>query len=377
MDDINSTGTLQGQPTARRRQTMRPRPPKAKQYKRHSGKYHKKLPLIHHRDIHHQMNIFHRCGHIIYSYVLSTIILSASCHWIQASQESEPKRALPPWLPRTYSDFERKYSCSDEQDLVSRIQGDDFVQWVVYARHTTWSSGWDVPITDDINMKSKQNVASLESNKNYARVFDLLNFSRLQNLKPQQIDVDKICHKGMESMFGYTKYIIDAPPEKPNKYIPHEAWCDLWKTCHKQLNGHRISSSCINIPAVVVVNPNPPRKVNNPCHYEYRMVDGAHRICLRKYLLILLEGEILDYKTHMSKMNPDSNSTKANDTQYQIKMLHMDLNRMRYGQYFILNQTVFESMLTNVDPNLWSIEITKEVKRNWVQWMNRVMVHIQ
>ena len=284
-------------------------------------------------------------------------------------------------LPQTSIDFQNAFVCA-KHDVAKRID-DGFNQWVISARHTTWTEGWELPF--ESYLKSHL-IASEPNGRYYARVFDLLNWLRLQNLRPQWIPVDKVCHKGMEVMFGFTSNIIGNPPKKPNIHITNDTWDTLWTTCHKQLNAQqRISTSCIDIPAVVVVNPDPPIKVNNPCQYEFRMVDGAHRLCLRKYLLSLYEGEMLEYQSQLSLMDAKVDSPDKTQIQSQIAELQLKIDRARQAPFFILNQTTFESMITDVDPHkTWARDertlmkdITTDLKNDWIHWMERVMTYVE
>ena len=312
--------------------------------------------------------------------------VAPSVYHLDKSYESHYE--LPSWLPRTYTDFKTAFFCNNEPgDFDLRNQKDStFIQSVLSARHTTWTRGWEVTIANVLKYNQTVSTSGSSSGKYYARVFDLLNWCRLQNLLPQWIDIDTICHKGMERMFGYTNNQIDAPPEKPNKFIPDKMWSRLWSTCHKQLNAqNRISSSCINIPAVVVANPNPPSKVNNPCHYEFRMIDGAHRLCLRKYLHSLIEGELLEHQLELANLNEENITSEKDRLQYQIMQLQVDRNHLHHGSFFILNQTTFESMLTDVDPYVsWAKDeqvlmrdVSDDMKLVWNKWMYDVMAHIR
>ena len=304
---------------------------------------------------------------------------SQTCDGIVNNRSSQD--AFPSWLPETSTDFLRAFTCNNETVFLY----DEFVQWVLSARHTTWTPGWEVAPYD---LKSSE-VHATNTNY-YARVFDLLNWCRVHNLLPEFIKIDKLCHKGMESIFGYTNNGIDkdnlSPPEKPNLFIPEDTWTSLWTTCHKQLNAQsRISSSCIDIPAVLVANPDPPLKVNNPCHLDFRLVDGAHRMCLRKYLLSLLEGELLSYQSEFKNKDTANSSSKVVEIHSQIAKLEAAINQTRHAPFFILNQTTFESMLTDLDPHTsWAQnkhalmkDITSNFREDWVQWMKRVMDHIR
>ena len=249
-------------------------------------------------------------------------------------------------LPHTSSDFFASYSCRSADEVVENEENDSFFKWVLSARHTTWQpAGWEIDMPQD--------------GKYYARVFDLLNYARVFDLLPVSVDIASICHKGSES-----QYIV---PPKPNAHIPKEIWYDLWNTCNKQLlSTERTSNSCIDVPGVLIRNPDPPLKVNNPCHLEYRMVDGAHRLCLRKYLLALLTGEL-----HHCENTMDNTC------------MHLEnlIDQTTHGQYIVLNQTTFLSMLMSSDPHTsWArsekhlmTDITKEMQMDWKKWMGRVM----
>lgn len=197
-------------------------------------------------------------------------------------------------LPGSSLGFFSSYSCTVEKVLKSLEFKDDdsFFRWVLSARHTTWPPGWEVPMPTNVS------DATTDGDKYYARVFDLLNWARENDALPITIDISSVCHKGMETYYMEETSTTDNDinvPTKPNMHIPNQSWLNLWNTCHKQLHSaSRTSSSCINIPGILVANPSPPFKVNNPCHLEYRMVDGAHRICLRKYLLAILSGELME-----------------------------------------------------------------------------------
>ena len=98
-------------------------------------------------------------------------------------------------LPTSSEEFLVSYTCNntDVQKFLTQQEEGGFFKFVVAARHTTHQSGWEVNTTtnytDNINKKY------------YARVFDLLNYSRINNLLPDSIDVDEICHKGMETQY--------------------------------------------------------------------------------------------------------------------------------------------------------------------------------
>ena len=274
-------------------------------------------------------------------------------------------------LPKSSEEFIVSYTCNntDVQKFLTQQEEGGFFKFVVAARHTTHQSGWEVNTTtnytDNINKKY------------YARVFDLLNYSRINNLLPDSIGVDEICHKGMETQYQLDDKNNnnwsddnDIESRKPNKYISSESWANLWDICHKQLSSStRISSTCIDIPGVVVKSS--AEKANNPCNRKYRMVDGAHRMCLRKYLLLLLTGEVseLDY------LNEDI------DTLNMIQQKKLLIEIYSQSMFIVLNQTIFESILMNDNPHTtWARDkaflvkdITNDLQLDWKEWMGRVM----
>ena len=274
-------------------------------------------------------------------------------------------------LPKSSEEFIASYTCNnnDVQKLLEQqVEEGGFFKFVVAARHTTHQSGWEVHKLYNTNYTDNSNK------KYYARVFDLLNYSRVHNLLPESVGVDEVCHKGME-----TQYQIDNETNnwgddndiklKPNKYIPSESWTNLWNICHKQLSSsERLSSTCIDIPGVIVSSPFD--RANNPCTLNYRMVDGAHRICLRKYLLLLLTGEVSELS-----LNESINIHKMIQQKKQL------MNFYNESMFIVLNQTVFESMLMDDNPHTtWARDkdflmkdITNDLQLDWKVWMGRVM----
>ena len=271
-------------------------------------------------------------------------------------------------LPTSSEEFLASYTCNsnDVQRSLEQQEEGNFFKWVLAARHTTHQSGWEVNITS-----YETNDTDNSNKKYYARVFDLLNNSRIHNMLPESVGVDEVCHKGMEKQYQLdnetNNWSDDNDIEsKPNKYIHSESWANLWNTCHKQLSSStRLSSTCIDIPGVVVLSPLD--SPNNPCTLSYRMVDGAHRICLRKYLLLLLHGELSEIE-----------NIKMHKMIQQKKQLIEIYNQ---SMFIVLNQTVFESMLMNDNPHTtWAQskdflmkDITKDMQLDWKKWMRRVM----
>jgi len=287
-------------------------------------------------------------------------------------------------LPTSSAEFFASFSCDNfhvDDSIINEEEDDSFFRWVLPARHTTWHPGWEVPLPQP----NTQNVTGVGGEKYYARVFDLLNWSRKQNSLPVLVDISSICHKGMELQYmnGIDNGNNHVPPTQ-NEFIPSEMWSNLWNTCGEKLRStNRISSSCIDIPGLIVVNPNPPLKINNPCHLEYRMVDGAHRICLRKYLLALLTGELAELEGLLIE-GEESHTTHSitDDKLYAtIQEKHRLINRTTYGMFLVMNQTTFQSMLMSSDPfTTWAKDqenlrkgITAEFQLEWNKWMLGVM----
>jgi len=271
-------------------------------------------------------------------------------------------------LPKSSTDFFASYTCSNTEEIISLDNEADgsFFRWVLAARHTAWHSGWEVAMP---HFNNSSNNVGMEDDKYYARVFDLLNWSMKHNLLPVPIDISSICHKGMETQYSNGISLSNVNPT--------EKWPSLDETCHKQLlSASRISSSCIDIPGIIVTNPNPPLKVNNPCHLEYRMVDGAHRICLRKHLLTLLNRELEELKESRAKT-----STFDNVIHLQIQQKQKLITQTTHGLFLVMNQTTFQSMLMSTDPHTsWAKnkqylmkDVTKELQLEWKQWMGQVM----
>lgn len=91
-------------------------------------------------------------------------------------------------------EFMQSYTCNHTSVLESFDITDNFFNLVLAARHTTVTpEGWQVDIPSN-----SIDVAD-DDEQPYARVFDMLNWSRENNLLPVPIDISTICHKGMEA----------------------------------------------------------------------------------------------------------------------------------------------------------------------------------
>ncbi|KAL9190712.1 hypothetical protein ACHAXT_000418 [Thalassiosira profunda] len=281
-------------------------------------------------------------------------------------------------LPQTSADFFAAYSCNDggEWTLLNHDEEGSFYRWVLAGRHITLHPGWGVatgsPADDDNNAGGETQ---------YARVFDLLNWAREQKLMPVPADIASICHKGMEARYieGARWANANRLPSKPNPHISNEMWNNLWGDCHKQLlSTTRLASACIDVPGVLVASPNPPWKANNPCHMEYRMVDGAHRLCLRKYALVLLHGELTELKELAKEPNEEM---PTDEIKHQIEQTRRLIHQTSQGQYIVLDQATFASMLRKDDPHeTWARskehllkELPHDERQDWKEWMKLVL----
>jgi hypothetical protein len=343
-----------------------------------------------------------------YGVVLFLLLLHLLVRANDRDEDAEQAAVHYRHLPQSSSDILASHSCKvdDVRRLLEDEDNDDddgpFFRWVLSARHTTWDPpGWEVasPRPHLPSTSSSRDVPSTaaaegedDGDKYYARVFDLLDWSRGRNLLPVPVDISLICHKGMNS----SNNSLEGGWSRHSAGLPWDA------SCTKQLRSTaRVSSSsCIDIPGIIVANPPPPMRVNNPCHLPYRMVDGAHRICLRKYLLhvateelIGLEGVAAAAADYDDDDDDDYDGANENGTTSDAVpnddgSLHRRMMRLREvidkagkGHYLVLDQTTFESMLTNVDPHThWAKDrhhmksaVTTELRREWQAWMGRVM----
>ncbi|KAL3802571.1 hypothetical protein ACHAW5_011326 [Stephanodiscus triporus] len=305
-------------------------------------------------------------------------------------EDAEPA-AVHRHLPQSSSDVLASHSCKGD-DVRRLLENDDdgddgtFFRWVLSARHSTWDPpGWEVafPRLHRPSTSSSRDVPSTisaeedDGDKYYARVFDLLDWSRGRNLLPVPVDISLICHKGMDSPNNNTTE--GRGGSRHSAGLPWDA------SCAKQLRSTaRVSSSCIDIPGIIVANPPPPMRANNPCHLPYRMVDGAHRICLRKYLLHVATEELIGLEgVDDDDVGASENGTSSDDGSRHRRTMRLRevIDRARIGHFLVLDQTTFESMLTNVDPHShWAKDrhhmksaVTTELRREWQAWMGRVM----
>ncbi|KAL3815417.1 hypothetical protein ACHAXA_009162 [Cyclostephanos tholiformis] len=297
-------------------------------------------------------------------------------------------------LPKSSSDILARHTCGGEDVMIllgnfvnNKNEIDDpFYRWVISARHTTWNPpGWEVALPRWINRTTARDHVTTSAADGeedgvgyYARVFDLLDSAREGNLLPVPIDVASICHKGMKSPNNArTDHDDDDDAGGGSTLPPGHRWRGH-DACIEQLRSTaRVSSSCIDIPGIVVANPNPPMKVNNPCHLPYRMVDGAHRMCLRKYLLHVATAELVDLEGTTVDVPIDDHG----ELPRRRRHLRDVIDGARYGPFFVLDQATFEAALTNVDPkSTWAKDkhrlmhaVTGDLRLEWQAWMGRVM----
>lgn len=266
-------------------------------------------------------------------------------------------------LPKTSGEFFALFTSKGADETLELMQidkGKPFTRWVLWSIHIVDKPHWRI------------------ENKSHARVFDLLNWSRQQGLMPRSVHIDKICHKGMEHLQEVDNGGISIPP-KPKGSIPTASWDDLWISCHKKLSSkERTASNCIDIPGVVVSSSNPD-KPNNPCNKEYRMVDGAHRMCLRKYAIVLLEGEVAELQSLLTKASGLDRQDIIDQITSKRNLIDMVSNVM----VFDIDQETFGSMLmTSHNPvrhhQEWAnkMQLSQEVKDEWKFWMRRVLAFV-
>ena len=267
-------------------------------------------------------------------------------------------------LPKTSAEFFALFSskgASETLELLQIDKGNAFNRWVLWSLHSVNKPHWRI------------------ENKSHARVFDLLNWSRQQGLMPRLIEINKICHKGMEHLQEVDNNDIAIPP-KSNGQIPTSSWTELWISCHKKLSSkERTASNCIDIPGIVVSSSNPD-KPNNPCKKEYRMVDGAHRMCLRKYGLVLLEGEMAELQSLLTTAN---GLDERQDIIDRITDKENMITKVSHAMFLEMDQEMFESMLIHSDNPVrhhqeWAktVHLSQELKDEWKLWMRRVLAYV-
>ena len=266
-------------------------------------------------------------------------------------------------LPKTSAEFFALFSskgASETLELLQIDKGNAFNKWVLWSLHSVNKHHWRI------------------ENKSHARVFDLLNWSRQQGLMPRLIEINKICHKGMEHLQEVDNNDIAIPP-KPNGQIPTSSWTELWISCQKLSSKERTASNCIDIPGIVVSSSNPD-KPNNPCKKEYRMVDGAHRMCLRKYGLVLLEGEMAELQSLLTTAN---GLDERQDIIDKITDKENMITKVSQAMFFEMDQEMFESVLIYSDNPVrhhkeWAqtVHLSQVLKDEWKLWMRRVLAYV-
>ena len=256
------------------------------------------------------------------------------------------------------------------------VNGDSFFQYVLAGRHTTWTAGWELPVGPT-------------GVKQYARVYDMLNWAREQNSQPDLIDIASICHKGMERDHNNTSSTEEL--SRQPDVVTGDSWAGLMSECRGKLYSaedrptgiamrSRAGETCIDIPGLVV-------KSSNPCDLEYRMVDGAHRMCLRKLLLVLLSGELhsLEDSLEVQVSNGMGQSAVALEMKVAIDRKARQIRKYKSGFYIVIEELAFNNLVTDDDPHqtwarsnedLWN-SMTAEIRSDWTKWMSRIMERIK
>lgn len=288
-------------------------------------------------------------------------------------------------MPATSDELISSFTCMgggrSEQPSQLNVAGDSFFQYVLAGRHTTSTAGWELsvgPTEGDVDVK-----------KQYIRVFDMLNWARENNSQPELIDIASICHKGMERDQKDTS-LTEELPRHPNVHTG-DSWAGLMRECSGKLFSaqelpsgiairSRAGATCIDIPGLVV-------KAPNPCDLEYRMVDGAHRMCLRKLLLILLSGELHSLKESLEVQlsNGMSQSEATLEMKVAIGRKERQIRKYNTGFYIVIEELAFKNMVMEDEPyqtwarsreDLWNT-MTAEIRSDWTKWMTHVMERIE
>ena len=271
-------------------------------------------------------------------------------------------------LAKTSEEFFSLFSCKGADDTVDLLQideGDAFKRWVIWSIHSANKPPWYI-----------------EDNA-YARVFDLLDWARKQDMRPKPIHIDEICHKGMEQQYLPKVGNEDTIefPLKPNEHISTEVWTELWTSCHKKLSAKaRTVSNCIDVPGMAVSSDSVNNMPNNPCGKKYRLVDGAHRLCLRKYGLTLLNGEISELQSFIFQPRDQLDNSRRKEIIDQIAKKENMVVTYSHPMFLVLDQSTFESMLTYSDNpfrhhHQWAqtMHLSQKLKDDWKLWMHRVL----
>ena len=90
-------------------------------------------------------------------------------------------------------------------------------------------------------------------------------------LQPLQIPLSEVCQKGMadrDHMWRFT-----AAPESGQVNLRVDA-TQIETTCGVKLTESRCGHLCLDAPVIVV------KTTQNPCQARYRVIDGAHRLCV-------------------------------------------------------------------------------------------------
>ncbi len=227
--------------------------------------------------------------------------------------------------------------------LVSAACTGDLDESVFHGRHALRDGAWEL---------------SGRGANHFVRVQDMLVLIARKKLQPRQIRVRDVCHKDMADPSapdpGY-------PAPKPHPAVSDTEWAALWRECGRKLaNNRRMARACPDVPGIVVLNPthgtqepgDGRRKSNNPCQRQFRMVDGAHRMCSRKRDLLVscarrrarrgklnaaAVGAVGDIQTHLGADGADLQNVCAPETRATLP-------------YFVLAQGDVEPLIYEHGP---------------------------
>ena len=90
-------------------------------------------------------------------------------------------------------------------------------------------------------------------------------------LQPLQIPLSEVCQKGMANRDHMWRFI--AAPESGQVNLRVDA-TQMETTCGVKLTESRCGHLCLDAPVIVV------NTTQNPCQAHYRVIDGAHRLCV-------------------------------------------------------------------------------------------------
>ena len=91
-------------------------------------------------------------------------------------------------------------------------------------------------------------------------------------LQPLQIPLSEVCQKGMANRDHMWRFTAPAP-ESGQVNLRVDA-TQIETTCGVKLTESRCGHLCLDAPVIVV------KTTQNPCQARYRVIDGAHRLCV-------------------------------------------------------------------------------------------------